>query len=105
MLIGTERLIVGGLVLCEVPMGVASERQARAVEAALRRFLVVPMLDPQLAALAVANYRLLRGRGVTVRKTIDLLIGTFCIERGHTLLHDDRGFEPMERHLGLQVLH
>jgi predicted nucleic acid-binding protein len=41
---------------------------------------------------------------VTIRKTIDLIIGTFCIERGHTLLHDDRDFEPMIRHLGLRAL-
>ncbi len=49
------------------------------------------------------NYRLLRARGITIRKTIDLIIGTFCIERGHSLLHSDRDFEPMERLLGLRA--
>jgi predicted nucleic acid-binding protein len=52
---------------------------------------------------AAANDRYLRGRGLTIRKTIDLLIGTFCIEHGHALLHADRDFEPMQLYLGLQV--
>jgi predicted nucleic acid-binding protein len=57
-----------------------------------------------LATKAAANYRLLRRRGITIRKTIDVIIGTFCIERGHSLLHSDRDFEPMERFLGLQTV-
>jgi predicted nucleic acid-binding protein len=59
------------------------------------------LLDPDLASLAAANYRKLRSLGVTVRKTADLIIGTYCIEHGQVLLHDDREFEPMRRHLGL----
>jgi predicted nucleic acid-binding protein len=47
---------------------------------------------------------LLRGRGITIRRTIDLIIATFCIERGHVLLHDDRGYDPLSAHLGLQVV-
>jgi len=50
-----------------------------------------------------ANYRHLRGLGITIRKLPDLIIGTYCIEHGHTLLHDDRDFEPMREHLGLMV--
>lgn len=98
-------LLVGDLVLCEVLQGLANEREATLVERALRRFIVEPMVTPELAVKAAANYRALRGRGITVRKTIDLLIGTFCIEFGHVLLHSDRDFDPMERHLGLTVLH
>ena len=52
---------------------------------------------------AATNHRRLRALGVTIRKTVDLVIGTFCIERGHTLLHADRDFEPMQRHLGLMT--
>ena len=62
------------------------------------------MVSPALAAQAAANYRALRGQGVTVRRTMDLLIGTFCIERGHALLHSDRDFDGMERFLGLAVV-
>jgi predicted nucleic acid-binding protein len=69
----------------------------------LSRFEGVSLVDPELAVKAAANYRFLRRRGITIRKTIDLLIGTFCIERGHALLHSDRDFAPMERFLGLQT--
>ena len=103
-LIERELLLVGDLVLCEVLQGVRSDAEARLVEDALREFELVTLVDPELAIIAAANYRLLRGRGVTVRTTVDLLIGAFCIERGHVLLHNDRDFEPMERFLGLQTV-
>jgi predicted nucleic acid-binding protein len=103
-LIERELLLVGDLVLCEVLQGVRSDAEARLVEDALREFELVTLVDPELAIIAAANYRLLRGRGVTVRTTVDLVIGTFCIERGHVLLHNDRDFEPMERFLGLQTV-
>ena len=99
-----QELLVGDLILCEVLRGVRSEAQASMVEAALRQFVVVSLVSPELAVRAAANYRLLRGRGVTVRTTVDLLIGTFCIERGHVLLHSDRDFVPMERVLGLKTV-
>jgi predicted nucleic acid-binding protein len=97
-------LLVGDLVLCEVLQGLASGHEAALVERALRRFAVESMVSPGLAAQAAANYRALRGRGVTVRRTIDLLTGTLCIERGHKLLHSDRDFDGMERFLGLAVV-
>jgi len=96
-------LLVGDLILCEILQGLRSEREARLVERSLRRFETVSLLDPDLAVKAAANYRFLRGRGGTIRKTIDLVIGTFCIECGHLLLHDDRDFEPMVRFLGLRT--
>lgn len=102
-LIRERPLLVGDLILCEVLQGLRSEREARLVERALRRFEVVSLLDRDLAVRAAANYRALRARGVTIRKTVDLIIGTFCLERGHVLPHDDRDFEPMARLLGLQV--
>ena len=103
-LVGREAILVGDLVLLEVLQGMRNERDAALVERALRRFDVVAMLDPDLASLAAANYRLLRSLGVTVRKTADLVIGTFCIERGHALLHSDRDFLPMQAHLGLRAV-
>ncbi len=103
-LIEREALLVGDLVLCEVLQGVRSDAEARLVEEALREFELVTLIDPELAIIAAANYRLLRRRGVTVRTTVDLVIGTFCIERGHALLHSDRDFEPMERFLGLHTV-
>ena len=97
-------LLVGDLILCEVLQRLRSEREARLVERALRRFTTVSLLDLDLAIKAAANYRSLRAKGITIRKTVDLIIGAFCIERGHVLLHDDRDFEPMVRFLGLRVI-
>jgi len=62
------------------------------------------MLGRDIALASAQNYRKLRAAGVTVRKTIDVMIATFCIENDHTLLHADRDFDPMEMHLGLRVL-
>ena len=103
-LVGRAAILVGDLVLLEVLQGLRDEGEAALVERSLRRFDVAPMLDPDLASRAAANYRLLRGMGVTVRKTADLVIGTYCIERGHTLLHSDRDFLPMQTHLGLRTV-
>jgi predicted nucleic acid-binding protein len=98
-----EQIIVGDVVLLEILQGARDDLQAVRIENGLRRFDVVPMLDGALAVRAAANYRLLRSRGITVRKTVDLIIGTFCIERDHRLLHDDRDFDPMVAHLGLRL--
>jgi predicted nucleic acid-binding protein len=62
------------------------------------------MVGPRVAVASARNYRALRSRGATVRKTIDVIIGTFCLLNGHRLLHCDRDFDPMERHLGLEVV-
>ncbi len=61
------------------------------------------MLDPATAVEAARNYRMLRQRGITIRKTINMIIGTFCIQGGHALFHDDRDFDPMAHYLGLQL--
>lgn len=99
--LGTDEIIVGDLMLCEVLQGLDSERAAQEVEALLRRFEIVPMAGDAIAVAAARNFRFLRRRGITVRKTIDLLIGTWCIENRRPLLHNDRDFRPMVRHLGL----
>jgi predicted nucleic acid-binding protein len=87
--------------LCEVLQGIDGERAACRVEALLRRFEIVPMAGEAIAIAAARNFRILRRKGVTVRKTIDLLIGTWCIENRRPLLHNDSDFRPMARHLGL----
>jgi predicted nucleic acid-binding protein len=73
------------------------------IEQNLRQFRIEPMLSTELAVQAARNFRLMRERGVSMRKTIDLIIGTFCIMHSHVLLHADRDFEPMVDHLGLRV--
>jgi predicted nucleic acid-binding protein len=103
-IVGRGPILVGDLILLEVLQGLRSGAEAARVERALRRFEVAPMLDPDRAARAAAHYRALRALGVTVRKTVDLVIGTFCIDGGHALLHDDRDFDPMAEHLGLRTV-
>jgi predicted nucleic acid-binding protein len=99
--LGTDEVIVGDLMLCEVLQGLDSERAAREVETLLRRFEIVAMAGDAIAVAAAGHFRSLRRRGITVRKTIDLLIGTWCIENRRPLLHNDNDFHPMTRHLGL----
>ena len=100
-LFGMQEIAIGDLMLCEILQGLQSEQAAREVEALLRRFDIVPMVGEAIAVAAARNFRKLRARGITVRKTIDLLIGTWCIEHRRPLLHNDRDFRPMVRHLGL----
>lgn len=96
------QILLGDLIMLEVLRGVRSETAARRVEADLRRFTLVQMLDAEIAVRAAKNYRQLRSLGVTIRNSADLVIGTYCIENGHQLLHRDRDFDEMER-LGLKV--
>jgi predicted nucleic acid-binding protein len=103
-LFGQRPLLVGDIVLLEVLRGARDERHAARLTRDLQNFTVVPMLGESLAIQAARNYRLLRGLGITVRASADLIIGPYCIEHGHELLHDDRDFEPMRLHLGLQVI-
>ena len=100
-LLGETEIIIGDLMLCEVLSGLGGEHEAAQVEALLRRFEIAPMAGAAIAVIAARHFRRLRARGVTVRKTIDLSIGTWCIENRRPLLHNDRDFRPMARHLGL----
>lgn len=97
-------VLVGDIILLESLQGARSDAHARRIEDALRVFPVEPMLDDKLAVEAARHYRALQAVGVTPRKTIDLVIATFCIARRHRLLHQDHDFEALEQHLGLQVI-
>jgi predicted nucleic acid-binding protein len=99
-----DSVVVGDLVLVEVLRGARDDEHATRIERRLRKFVITPMLGESIAVQSARNYRMLRGRGVTVRSTIDVVIGTFCVERGHSLLHDDRDFDVMAPHIGLRVV-
>ena len=99
-----DEILVGDLVMLELLQGARSDAHAAFIEQQLREFRVEAMLDAGLAAIAARNFQFLRGRGVTLRKTADLIIATFCIERGHALLHDDRDFDAVARHLPLAII-
>ena len=99
-LVETEQILVGDLILVEVLKGARSERAARFIESELGGFDTARLVDLRIARTAAANYRALRAKGVTIRNSIDLIVGTYCIEHGHALLHRDRDFLHMEQ-LGL----
>lgn len=96
-------IIVGDVILLECLQGARDEAHAAQIEAALRAFQIEDMLGDQPAVETARLYRALRALGQTPRKTIDVIIGAFCIRRGYQLLHQDRDFEPMSVHLGLRA--
>lgn len=93
------------LILCEVLQGIHNPRTLAQVRDDLLQFHVFHAGGPELAIIAAQNYQILQARGHTVRKTIDGLIATFCIEAGHALLHRDRDFDVFEKALGMKVVH
>ena len=100
-----QRLGLTDLILCEVLQGVRDEFVAKDIERQLLKLELFETGGVDLAREAARNYRTLRTRGHTVRKTIDCLIATFCIREHHSLLHRDRDFGPFERFLDLAVIH
>lgn len=99
-----EPLVIGDLILAEVLQGFRSDLDFRRALALLSALEFHAMVGREVAVESARNYRRLRARGVSVRKTIDVLIGTFCIRSGHQLLYADGDFDPMERYLGLDVV-
>jgi predicted nucleic acid-binding protein len=103
--IDRQRIGLTDLIFCEVLQGVRDDTVFSQFLQDFSRFHVFHTGGTDLAIAAAQNYRFLRGRGHTVRKTIDCLIATFCLQEGHGLLHRDRDFDLFEEHLGLRVVH
>ncbi len=102
ILLGSPELIMADLVLAEVLQGCDSDKEFEKVRHFLVPIPVITISDEAVAIQAARNYRALRARGITVRKTIDTLIATRCIVDGHTLLYSDRDFDPFVEWLGLE---
>jgi len=103
-LLSREPLAVGDLILTEVLQGFADEREFLTAQRMLTSLQIVEVGGGAIAIQAARNFRALRRAGITIRKTIDTLIATRCIESGYELLHDDRDFDPFVKHLGLRVV-
>jgi predicted nucleic acid-binding protein len=103
--LSVRRIGLTDVILCEVLQGISTEATARKVERELRKFQIFDSGGIDVAVAAARNYRLLRSRGHTVRRTVDCLIATFCLRGSHELLHIDRDFDPFEAVLGLRVIH
>ena len=100
-LLGSEPIATGDVVLAEVLQGFAGQRDFDRALELLTELDVIDIGGQAIAIQAARNFRILRARGVTIRKTVDTLIATRCIEDGLTLLHSDRDFDPFVVHLGL----
>lgn len=103
--LGQQPLGLTDLILCEILQGVQPESAVTQVRSELKRFELFETGGEDLAVAAAENFRTLRRRGRTVRKTIDCLIATFCLTRGHALLHRDHDFDHFEELLQLAVVH
>jgi predicted nucleic acid-binding protein len=100
-LLGTEPVAIGDLILTEVLQGFVSDRDFNQASKLLDSLDTIDLGGRDIAIQAARNFRVLRGLGVTVRKTIDTIIATRCIESRLTLLYSDRDFDPFVTHLGL----
>ncbi|MBA4389901.1 MAG: VapC toxin family PIN domain ribonuclease [Syntrophus sp. (in: bacteria)] len=102
--LGNVPIIIGDLILTEVLQGFQSDKDFKTAKDLLLRIPFMAMGGQELALKSAMNYRALRKKGITVRKTIDVMIGTFCIHYRLSLLHDDRDFDHMENFLGLKII-
>lgn len=100
-MLGVEPVAVGDIILAEVLLGFRRDADFRQARRLMQSLLVIDMLGQANAIRSAENYRALRKKGITVRKTIDAIIATWCIENGCPLLFDDRDFIPFVDHLGL----
>lgn len=103
-LLGVQLLLVGDIILTEVLQGFHQDNEFEQALQALQCFEQVSLLTPTLAVQSARNYRVLRQKGITVRKTIDCIIATWCIDNKCELLHRDTDFSPFEEHLGLKIV-
>lgn len=100
-LLGVEPLAVGDVILAEVLQGFRSDADYQTAKSLMSSLIIVEMLGEANAIQCAENYRALRKRGVTIRKTIDVFIGTYCIANRCPLLFQDKDFLPFVEHLGL----
>ncbi len=101
-LLGDEPVAIGDLMLTEVLQGFRTEKDFRKAKELLMSLVIVNMLDTVIALKSAENFRMLRKKGITIRKTIDTIIATYCIENKLPLLHSDKDFQPFHKHLKLK---
>ncbi len=97
-------ILTGDLILTEVLQGFRSDKDFRKAKEIMEILPCKEMVGYHIAIQSATNYRKLRKKGITVRKTIDVIIGTYCITENLPLLYDDKDFNPMAEHLGLKTI-
>jgi predicted nucleic acid-binding protein len=103
-LLGVEFLGIGDLILTEVLQGFRADTDYRTAKRMLTSLTVFSLLGLEIAIKSADNFRALRKQGITIRKTVDVIIATFCIENEHSLLFGDKDFIPFVEHLGLDAV-
>ena len=103
-LLTLQPICTGDLILAEVLQGFRQDQDYQAAKTLLCSLPIYPMLGVELSLKSAENYRTLRKQGITIRKTIDTMIATFCIENDFLLLHSDKDFQPFQQLLGLNVV-
>ena len=102
-LLGNELVITGDYILAEVLQGFRNDKDYKSAKEIMQSFPCFNICNEELAIKSADNFRYLRTKGITIRKTVDLIIGTFCIENEIELLHNDRDYEPMGQYLNLKI--
>lgn len=102
-ILGKELVVIGDYVLTEVLQGFRNDRDFKKAKTILLSFPCFDIGGKDTALQSAKNYRFLRKKGITVRKTIDAVIATFCIMNNFTLLHNDKDFYPFVKYLNLKV--
>ncbi len=102
ILLGREPVATGDLILAEVLQGFRDDADYAMAKRLLAALTIYDMLGAERAIQVANNYRTLRKKGITVRKTADTIIATFCIEQNVSLLYSDKDFDPFVKHLGLR---
>ncbi|MBU0710491.1 PIN domain nuclease [bacterium] len=103
--LGKESIIMGDIIYTEVLQGFKKDRDFQTARDLLDQFPFCEMIGKTIALQSAVNYRILRKQGISIRKTVDVIIATFCMVRGFRLLHSDRDFDPIEKNLGLVCVH
>lgn len=102
-LLGSELIVIGDYILAEVLQGFRNDKDYKIAKEVLQSFPCFNICNEEIAIKSADNFRHLSKKGKSIRRTVDMVIGTFCIENDLELLHNDRDFEPMEQYLGLKV--
>ncbi len=102
--LGVEPIIMGDIILAEVLQGFQNEKDFKTAKKLLLEIPFMDMIGQELAIKSALNYRYLRKKGITIRKSIDVMIGTFCIHHNFFLFHNDKDFDPLEKQLKLKIM-
>ena len=100
--LSTDTICIGDIILAEVLQGFKSDRDYKLAKEMLTELTIYRIMSPELALVGADNYRKLRKRGITIRRSVDNWIATFCIQNQIPLLFSDRDFTPYVKHLGLR---